>query len=85
MRAAALLPFAVALGLDLSVALERVFGSFRAGAATGIGFALLAFAAWYGLGEIMKRHQGEAERNKAASERDAHESLRCSTLASSRC
>jgi hypothetical protein len=70
---AALLPFAAALGLDLSIALERAFGSFRAGAATGIGFAVLACTLWYGAGEIMKQQQGGAERSKADAERNARE------------
>ncbi len=71
--AAALLPLAAALGLDLSIALERAFGSFPAGAAAGIGFALLALAVWFGWGEIMKQNQGARERDKAASERSARE------------
>jgi uncharacterized protein DUF6328 len=72
--AAALLPFAVALGLDLAITLERVLGgsAWTAGAA-GIGFALLALAGWYGAGEMMKRRTGATERRKAAAERDQRE------------
>jgi Family of unknown function (DUF6328) len=71
--AAALLPFAAALGLDLAIALERVLGGPRSAGAAGIGFALLALAGWYGAGEVMKRHEGAAERRKADAERDARE------------
>jgi Family of unknown function (DUF6328) len=60
--AAALLPFAVALGLDLAIALEHVLGGPLLAGAVGIGFALLALAGWQGAGEVMKRRQGAAER-----------------------
>jgi hypothetical protein len=71
--AAALLPFAVALGLDMAIALKRAFGGTWASEAAGISFAGLALVAWYGMGEIMKHQQGAAERGKANVERDAHE------------
>ena len=71
--AAALLPFAGGLGLDLAIALERVLGHAWAGGAAGIGFALLALAGWYGAGAMMKSGYGAAERHKADAERDAHE------------
>jgi hypothetical protein len=71
--AAALLPFATALGLDVAIALERVLGGPWAGWAAGAGAALLAVAGWYGMGEVMKRHEGAAERRKAEAERDARE------------
>jgi hypothetical protein len=69
----ALLPFAAALGLDLAITAERVLGSVWAGGAVGGGFALLALAGWYGVGWAMRRHHGAEARNKAKSERDAHE------------
>jgi hypothetical protein len=71
--AAALLPFATALGLDLAIAAERMLGSAWVGGATGAGFALLALVGWYGVGEMTKHHLGTAERKKAESERDARE------------
>ncbi len=45
---AALMPFALALGIDLYIALGRVFGM-ATGLAAGGAAALLALAAWYGL------------------------------------
>lgn len=71
--AAALSPFAAALGLDLAIALGRVLGGARAGGVVGIGFALLALAGWYGAGEMMKRGSGAAERRKADEDRDRRE------------
>jgi hypothetical protein len=74
LTAAALLPFAGALGLDLAIALERVLGDPRVAAAGGAGFALLALAAWFGAGGVMtRRGTGAAERRKAESERGARE------------
>jgi hypothetical protein len=64
--AAALLPFAVALGLDLAITLRLAFQSATAGVAAGAGFALLAAFAWYGVGEMMKRTRGLEERRNAA-------------------
>lgn len=46
--AAALLPFAIALGLDIFVALERPLGTTAAGA-LGACFGLVALVFWYGL------------------------------------
>ena len=63
--AAALLPFAIALGLDLAIALGAGLQTRAAGVVTGVGFALLTAFAWYGLGEIMKRSHGYEERQKA--------------------
>jgi Family of unknown function (DUF6328) len=71
--AAALLPFAAALGLDVSISLARAFASPPAGLVTGIGFAVVALAGWYGLGAIMKRNQGAAERRKVELEPDQRE------------
>ncbi|MBS0638382.1 MAG: hypothetical protein JSS43_00835 [Proteobacteria bacterium] len=70
---AALLPFAAALGMDLGLAGSWAFRSVWAGALTGAGFAVAALASWVGMGTIMKRSYGAAERRKAASERDRQE------------
>jgi hypothetical protein len=70
---AALAPFAVALALDLGTTLGRSFGNSWAGAATGVGFALAALAAWYGWGKLMKAWHGAAERRQAAAERGSRE------------
>ena len=53
---AALVPFAAALGIDLSIALARALGNSLAGIAAGMGFAVTAIASWFGLGWIMKNH-----------------------------
>jgi hypothetical protein len=71
--AAALLPFAAALGLDLAVALERLLDSVWGGMSAGLCVALVALATWYGMGEAMKQRTGAAERRKAEAERDARE------------
>jgi Family of unknown function (DUF6328) len=63
--ATALLPFAVALGLDLTITLGLAFHNRTAGSLAGAGFAVLAGAAWYGVGELMKRTRGQEERQKA--------------------
>jgi hypothetical protein len=71
--AAALLPFAGALGLDLTITLERAWGEVPASAIAGIVFAALAAAGWYGWGFVMRRTLGAAERGKAKSERGLRE------------
>ena len=71
--AAALLPFAAALGLDVGIAFGRALGGLWAGGVAGVGIALLALAAWYGMGETMKQHEGVAEHRKADAERDRRE------------
>ncbi len=58
---AALLPFALALGLDVWLAAERVFDS--AGAAvTGASATVLALGLWYGFPRLRRRYAGERER-----------------------
>ena len=59
---AALLPFSIALGLDLAIALARTFGGVAVGLVAGAVFAAIALGSWYGLGEVMKQHQGADER-----------------------
>jgi hypothetical protein len=71
--AASLLPFAVALGIDITIGLTCILRSHVIGIAAGAGFALTGIAAWYGLGWIMRRHQGAEQRHKAASDRHATE------------
>jgi hypothetical protein len=57
----ALLPFALALGLDLFITAGRVFGGV-AGAATGTAATAVAVAFWYGFPRLRKRYSGEEER-----------------------
>ena len=64
----ALLPLAAALGLDLTLTLERAWGQRAAAAAAGILFAAAAAAGWYGVGLYMRRTEGAAERGKTAAE-----------------
>jgi Family of unknown function (DUF6328) len=71
--ALALLPFAAALGLDLTLVLERAWGQQAAATAAGILFGAAAAAGWYGVGLTMRRTQGAAERAKAAAERGRRE------------
>jgi hypothetical protein len=63
--AAALTPLAIALGLDLTLTLERAWHSQAAGMAAGILFAALAATGWYGVGFVMRRTQGATERGQA--------------------
>jgi hypothetical protein len=66
--AASLLPFAVALGIDLTIALMHILQNAVLGIISGASFALMGLAAWYGLGRIMQSYQGAAERHQAASD-----------------
>jgi Family of unknown function (DUF6328) len=70
---ASLLPFAIALGIDLSIALMRISQNAGPGIVAGGSFALMGLAAWYGLGWIMRSHQGAAERRQTASDRGVTE------------
>jgi hypothetical protein len=71
--ALALVPFATALGLDLSIALSRALQSAVGGILAGAGFALVSASAWFGVGWIMKTHYGAKERRRAEAERDVSE------------
>jgi hypothetical protein len=51
----ALLPFALALGLDIFVTASRIFGE-AGSAGAGTTAAALAIAFWYGLPRMRKRH-----------------------------
>src|SRR3954454_3323284 len=66
----ALLPFALALGIDLYLVADRLFGAVAAGAA-GVGGAGLALALWYGLPRVPRHSHGQRER--AMSNRQRHE------------
>jgi hypothetical protein len=66
----ALLPFALALGIDLYLVADRLFGAVAAGAA-GVGGAGLALALWYGLPRVRRHSHGQRER--AMSNRQRHE------------
>jgi Family of unknown function (DUF6328) len=57
----ALLPFALALGLDLFITVERIFGE-TAGAAAGIVAAGAAIGLWYGFPRVRRLHVGHRER-----------------------
>jgi len=63
----ALLPFALALGLDLFITAGRVFGEV-AGAAAGIAATAVAAAFWYGFPRLRKRYTGEQERVVSSSQ-----------------
>jgi len=71
--ALALLPFATALGLDLTLTLERAWDNRFAGMTAGLLFAAMAIAGWYGVGFYMRRTHGATERGKAAADRDRRE------------
>jgi hypothetical protein len=66
---AAILPFAVGLGLNVAVALAQILHSRPAGYATGVAVGLISLVCWFGVGEMMKRSTGAAERKKSESER----------------
>jgi hypothetical protein len=57
----ALLPFALALGLGLFVAIEAIFDDSAVSIAAGMTGAGLALALWYGLPRLRKRFVGERE------------------------
>ena len=71
--AAALLPFAVGLGIDLYVAGERLLGSVVASSLAVVGVAVVV-TLWYGLGimhEAHDRHHGEEQTMRAYHQREA--------------
>src|SRR5258708_16426776 len=55
------LPFALALGLDLFITVERIFGE-TASAAAGIVAAGAAIGLWYGFPRVRRLHIGHRER-----------------------
>src|SRR4051812_10659471 len=64
-----LLPFALALGIDVFVSIEHVFGSPGALAA-GIGATLIALALWYGMPRAVAQRTGQKERAMTERQRD---------------
>jgi hypothetical protein len=72
MASAALLPFAISLGVSLFIGIERV-GGLWAGVAAGAGFGGLALFAWYGWGAIRKASLGRKERQMTAMQRNERE------------
>src|SRR6266536_1539770 len=65
----ALLPFALAIGINVFLAAERVFGAGAASAAGG-GTAALALALWYGLPLARRPNIGKRERAMAQRQRN---------------
>jgi hypothetical protein len=63
----ALLPFALALGLDLFITAGRVFGEV-AGAVAGTAATAVAVGFWYGLPRLRRRYTGEQERAVTSSQ-----------------
>ena len=74
MASAALLPFAVSLGISLFIGIERVWGA-GAGVAAGAGFGGLALFAWYGWATMRKASVGRKERQMTAMQRDDSEKM----------
>ena len=58
----ALLPFGLALGLDVFVSIEHVVSS-AAGIASGIAASGVALGMWYGIPRAVAQRTGEKERN----------------------
>jgi hypothetical protein len=69
MACLALLPFALSLGLDIFIAIERVSGR-RAALLAGCTFGLLALWAWYGIEILHIRKAGQEERAMARTPSD---------------
>src|SRR5438067_8773639 len=65
----ALLPFGLALGLDVFVSIEHVIGS-AAGIASGIAASIVALAMWYGIPRTVAQRTGERERDMTERQRD---------------
>ena len=59
----ALLPFALALGLDIAIVAEQIFGR-PAAMLTGAATAVLALAFWYAIPRLRARSHGEREREQ---------------------
>ena len=71
MAGAALLPFAISLGIDHYAVVERLFGP-AAGYIAGAGFFVLALVFWYGLEYLVRRAK---ETPMPESEKEEHTSL----------
>jgi hypothetical protein len=70
----ALWPFAIALGLDLGVALERIHGA-AAGIAAALVFSALALVLWLGIGMAARQSHGAKERAMAEMQQERSTSL----------
>jgi len=64
-----LLPFALALGLNVYVSIEHVFGG-ATGIATGLGAGVIALALWYGVPRAAAQRTGQKERAMTERQRD---------------
>ena len=73
LAAAALLPFAAALGIDIGLAAARGLNGTFSGVFAGAAFALIALFVWFGMGRTMQCHEGHDDRRRAELERDARE------------
>ena len=62
LAALALFPLAMALGLDVFMAIERTFGA-RAGVGVGASFFILAITFWYGLEIVIRENKPMRERH----------------------
>jgi hypothetical protein len=72
MAGIALLPFAVSLGLDLFIAIERVADP-RTACVVGVGFGGLALFCWYGIEFLRRRTVGGKECAMASQRREGPE------------
>ena len=64
-----LLPFALALGLDVFLSIEHAIGT-EAGIASGIAAALIALAMWYAMPRAVAQRTGRKERAMTEAQRD---------------
>jgi hypothetical protein len=69
MTRAALLPFAIGLGIDIYIAFGWI-GGIAAGAVIGVGFGALALFWWYGFGLMRRPIRGRKEREMVELERN---------------
>ena len=65
----ALLPFGLALGLDIFVSIEHVFGS-ATGIAAGVAAAIVSLGMWYGLPRAAATRTGQKERSMTEAQRN---------------
>src|SRR5262249_35295823 len=65
----ALLPFGLALGLDVFVIIERAVGS-AAGIASGVAAAVVALGMWYALPRAVAQQTGQKERTMTEAQRN---------------
>ena len=65
----ALLPFGLALGLDIFVSIEHVFGT-APGIASGIAASIVALGMWYGMPRAVAQRTGERERDMTERQRN---------------